>query len=142
MPARKRMYSLVDIDDGNLGGTDCFGASDEDEDHFSNDELSSPSSPETQFYSTSTPVNTERQRRRSRCNESSSSLGDVTNTTMNQSQLILDEIKKTNSRLDQFGDTLKSVQQRLQMVEKDLTSMGPSSSADTSMESWKKEKVP
>lgn len=105
-------------------------------------ELDPPSSPEVASYqSTSTPVSANRHN--GRFSEGMSSLRDTTNTIpMNQSQLILDEIRKTNSRLDEFGETLKSVQQRLQMVERDLTSMGPSSSADTSMESRKKAKIP
>lgn len=98
-------------------------------------ELDPPSSPEAASnQSTSTPVS---------ANRRVSAIRDVTNTIpVNQSQLILDEIRKANSRLDEFGETLHSVQRRLQEVEKDLTSMGPSSSADTSIESPPKAKIP
>lgn len=101
---------------------------------FENDYEFEPSSPEIPYQNinTSTPIHVN-----SRYNGETSGLGDVTNT-----QLILDELKKTNSRLDEFGETLKSVQQRIQMVEKDITSMGTSSNADTSIESHKKVKVP
>ena len=64
-------------------------------------------------------------------------LSNATNTVSFQTQLILDEMTKTNTRLDDFGDALKSVVQRLESVE-NLTFTGPSSSADSSVEKKKK----
>ena len=77
------------------------------------------------------------------------SLADATNRTtarvptVSESHLmILAEIKKANTRLDEFSSTLKSVEQRLESVENEYTrSSGPSSSADSSMER-KKRTVP
>ncbi len=68
------------------------------------------------------------------------SMGDVTNKTLGaETQLILDEIKKTNIRLDSVQESFKDVQNRLQAVE---TTISLSASSPDSCYEKKKRTVP
>ncbi len=68
------------------------------------------------------------------------SMGDGTNKTLGaETQLILDEIKKTNIRLDSVQESFKDVQNRLQAVE---TTISLSASSPGSCYEKKKRTVP
>ena len=62
-------------------------------------------------------------------------LSEQTNTT-SEYQLILEELRKTSSRLDSFSKTLESVEKRLDSVER--MSLDVTSSSDSSFEKKKK----
>lgn len=56
--------------------------------------------------------------------------------------LILEELKKTNSRLDSFSEHLKALDGRIKSVEQAQLTISPSSSSSTDGSAVKKRKVP
>ena len=75
--------------------------------------------------------------------QSNSELGNISSTSSNTQELILQELRKTNARLDMFTGRLESLEGRLTSVETTTLSMTPSSSSgvDNSGEKGKR-KVP
>ena len=75
--------------------------------------------------------------------QSNSELGNISPTSSNTQEQILQELRKTNARLDMFTGRLESLEGRLASVETTTLSMTPSSSSgvDNSGEKGKR-KVP